>query len=114
MTQTRTYICVGAVVLLVVFAGCMGAAPAAEQSDPTTAPFAGPVLAVTDVPINDVIDAPNSSKAQFGTLTAAYQAEFRSALESDVRNPTSWEDSTDIEYVHYNGTWYSVQVHIVN
>ena len=114
MMNTRTYLRISAVIMVVVFAGCMGAAPAAEQPDSTTSPYSGQVLAVTEIPKSDVTDASNTSKVEFSALTPAHQEEFRSALDSDVRNPSAWDDGTDIEYVHYNETWYSVQIHIVN
>ena len=110
----RTYLRISAVVMVVVFAGCMRAAPAAEQPEPTTSPYAGQVLAVTEVPKSDVTDESNTSKVAFDALRPAHQEEFRSALDSDVRNPSAWNDGTDIEYVRYNETWYSVLVHIVN
>lgn len=113
MVETRIPSSALGVVIILVLAGCLGWGPVVEESSPTPSPFAGPVLAVTEVPQSDVTSAPNTSMAQYESLDAGQQAEFREALASDVRNPTAWEDGTDIEYVYYNGTWYSAQVHIV-
>lgn len=97
---------------IVAVAGCMEGSSAAKPSNIMTSQSSGIVLSVTEIPQSDVTGASNSTKARFETLTTAQQQEFRSARKSDVRNPTSWRSGTDIEYVYYNGSWYSIQVQI--
>lgn len=97
---------------LVAAAGCLGRA---AKDEPTATPTtAGTVLAVTAVPEDEAATAPPSTKAHFDGLTGAQQEEFRGALDRDVADPTAWSSGTALEYVNYEGTWYAVQVHIVN
>lgn len=99
--------------LLATAAGCLGLTPAGAPGE-TTPTDSGPVLTVTNANQTVAEDAPSSEKGQFEALDGDRQDEFVRALNHDVEDPTAWSDGTDIQYVHYEGTWYSVQVVIVN
>jgi len=73
----------------------------------------GAYLSVTQVPDEDAKSVPEEERAAFRNLSEAKQDEFLTALnQSDVK-ATAWESGTEITYVHYNESWYSVEVHIV-
>ena len=111
--STRIVGC-GFIAGLVLLAGCLGGMPDDGSDASTTPTLSGSVLTVNMASEEAIEQAPASTKASFDALTADQQDELQSALEHDVEHPTAWDSGSDIEYVRYNGSWYTVEVHIVN
>ncbi|WP_353635491.1 hypothetical protein ABSL23_15705 (plasmid) [Halobacterium sp. NMX12-1] len=115
MSRRPPVIVVAAITAAALLAGCTTAPTADPSTSAQTQTFSGVVLTVDEVVREDrVANASNASKANFSALIPARQAEFQEALNHEVSHPETWDAGTEIEYVHYNGTWYTIQTPIVN
>ena len=101
-----------AVALLLMSSGCIGASEI-PNSTATETLEPGAYLSVTEVPDEDAKSASEEERAEFSNLSEAKQDEFLTALNESTVKATAWESGTEITYVHYKESWYSVEVHIV-
>ncbi|MFB6198281.1 MAG: hypothetical protein ABEI52_08460 [Halobacteriaceae archaeon] len=98
--------------LLLVSAGCVGVSEN-PNSTATETLEPGAYVSVTEVPDEYAESATEEEKAVFSNLSEPKQDEFLAALNQSNVKATAWESGTEIRYVHYEESWYSVEVHIV-
>jgi len=114
MVHAKRLLTLLAVGCLVSGAGCAVLSPADTSDRSTTTRFAGKVLVVEFANQTAPANASPSTTATFENLSDAKRDEFLTALDHDLRRPDAWDVGTDIRYVRYEGTWYSLHLVFVN